>query len=109
MVTVATNALTARRRALYNETRDIISTLVHEQNILVEENRDTQRFWTLYSEDLIGIESREVATAMIKFGNELKKLYGKEPSDELKKLGNMVTKQIEKEQIEKELGSVETN
>ena len=39
---------------------------------LSSESEDYKRFWDLYWKDLIGVESRDVASAMIALGNELK-------------------------------------
>lgn len=85
------------KQLLYRETISIISSLIGQTEPIKEDSFHVERFWQLYRKDLIGIESKEVASAMVQFGAELKNTYGSTATDELKSLSEAVIKQIRKE------------
>ncbi|MBY5537104.1 hypothetical protein HFO42_31815 [Rhizobium leguminosarum] len=76
------------KRALYDETVELVARLAGRTAPFDPSGKDWVRFWTLYNVELIDVESREFARVMIAIGNALKRLAATQslPDDELKKL-----------------------
>jgi hypothetical protein len=83
---------------LYPETAATIGLILNEPRISAD-NKTWKKFWHLYRVDLIGVESQDVAKAMVAFGRELTKLSeaGAGPSDELRTLGRSVVEAMSQE------------
>lgn len=68
---IATNAVAIFTvENLYPETAGTLGLILSEDEISPE-SKTWKKFWHLYRVDLIGVESREVARAMVAFGREL--------------------------------------
>lgn len=80
---------------LYPETAATIGLLLSEARMSAD-SRVWKKFWHLYRVDLIGVESQNVARAMVAFGRELTALSesGAPPSPELRRLGQSVVQQM---------------
>jgi hypothetical protein len=80
---------------LYAETLETIQLLLAKPTLSVEQKL-LKNFWHLYSVELIGVESSDVARSMINFGIELKRVSaaGVAPTAELKRLGKIVIDQM---------------
>jgi hypothetical protein len=71
VVTPSFDAQERRKRELYSETRVVVERLSALNAAILRSNADYRRFWELYRKDLIGIESREVASRMVALGREV--------------------------------------
>ncbi|MGY3149325.1 hypothetical protein ACVWYQ_006324 [Bradyrhizobium sp. USDA 3397] len=74
IITPSFDALERRRRELYSETRSVVERLSQVNAAILKSSADYRRFWELYRKDLIGIESREVASRMITLGAQIESL-----------------------------------
>lgn len=76
-----------KKERLYKEAKEVAARLTGQDQPIKEDADDYKRFWVLYWKDLIGVESRDVASAMIALGNELKAAAERKeaPSPELKR------------------------
>lgn len=64
-----------KKERLYAETLDVIARLSGDTTKPIDsESTSYKRFWELHDRDLIGVESRSVASDMIAFGRELRRL-----------------------------------
>lgn len=83
---------------LYPETAATIGLILSEAEISAN-SKTWKKFWHLYQVDLIGVESREVARAMVEFGQELRRLeeQGAAPSEDLRRLGRNVIQAMSSE------------
>lgn len=93
-----------RKRDLYSETRSVVQKLASPDGAALSRvGADYRRFWVLYREDLIGIESQLVATRMVELGRRLEHLLdnpASSPSD-FRKAANEVVDQIDREMVDK--------
>ena len=88
-----------KKERLYNETLDVVGRLAGSEQAIDPDSRDYRRFWELYRRDLIGVESRAVATKMIQIGRELDQLAsaGQPASAVLRRLSDELASQIDLE------------
>ena len=78
---------------------EVISLLLDEQQYLSPDSKAYAQFWHLYRTALIGIESLEVAKAMINFGKVLETLgeSRSKPTGDFRNLAAAVLDQMSKE------------
>ena len=87
----------------YIEATSIVSYLTVNENFESQQHKDKlEKFWQLYWVELSAVETREVESAMVKFGNILKEVQDgnfknfKEKQKELKNSGYEVAQAIKK-------------
>lgn len=92
----AVPVISDKKERLYRETATLVSRLAKSDGDIDAGSVDYIRFWELYKQDLIGVESREVAIRMVTFGNHIKDLAANSaaPNEETKILSEDVRRQI---------------
>jgi hypothetical protein len=82
--------------------RDAISTvalLANQQNPIDRQSRDFMHFWSLYNEDLLPFESREVEGLMVQIGHSLNALADahEQPTPDLRNLSFQLARAMKQE------------
>lgn len=88
VVVSADSSPMGKKVRLYRETTDLVERLASSDGPLVDHPDDLARFWDLYRKDLIGVESRDFARAMVAIGKLLNAAdaLNSPPGTELKRL-----------------------
>jgi hypothetical protein len=73
---------------LYKETIRVVAALANQDKPIDANSTDYAKFWSLYNEELLPVESRDVETMMVQVGTELRRLSGGKnpPSAQLQNL-----------------------
>jgi hypothetical protein len=87
------------KRDLYLETIRVVSTLAAGREPVTEQDASYVRFWGLYNQDLLPVESAEVESVMVLIGRELRQLAAQagRPGERLRELSFTLARTMKEE------------